>query len=84
MPIELDETKIDEAVLALLFLTLDRKTHRAWKNLNFDSMDRLYEKGFIFDPVGKAKSVVLTEDGVECHRPDCGCPLVIRTTLPAD
>ena len=64
MPMELDETKIDEAVLALLFLTLDRKTHRAWKNLNFDAMDRLYEKGFIFDPVGKSKSVVLTEEGV--------------------
>jgi len=61
---ELDDAKIDEAVLALLFLTLDRRTHRAWKNLNFEAMDRLYEKSYIFDPVGKAKSVVLTEEGV--------------------
>jgi hypothetical protein len=60
---ELDEAKIDEALLALLFLTLNRRTHRAWKGLDFEAMDRLYEKGFIFDPIGKAKSVVLTEEG---------------------
>ncbi len=60
---ELDETKIDEAVLALLYLNLDRKSHRAWKSLNWDAMDRLFEKGFIFDPVGKAKSVMMTEEG---------------------
>jgi len=63
MPFELDETKIDEAVLALLYLNLNRKTQRAWKSLNWDSMDRLFEKGFIFDPVGKAKSVLLTDAG---------------------
>ena len=27
-------------------------------------MSRLYEKGFISDPVGKAKSVVFTEEGL--------------------
>ncbi len=63
MPLELDATKIDEAVLALLYLNFDRKTHRAWKSLNWDAMDRLFQKGFIFDPVGKAKSVVMTEEG---------------------
>ena len=63
MPLELDETKIDEAVLALLYLNLDRKTHRAWKSLNWDAMERLFKKALIFDPVGKAKSVVLTEKG---------------------
>ena len=63
MSLELDQTKIDEAVLALLYLNLERKTHRAWKSLNWDAMDRLFEKGLIFDPVGKAKSVVLTEEG---------------------
>lgn len=60
---ELDESKIDEAVLALLYLTLNRKNHRAWKTFDYDAMDRLHEKGFIVDPVGKAKSVVLTEEG---------------------
>ena len=28
-----------------------------------DAMERLHEKGFISDPVGKAKSVILTEEG---------------------
>ena len=60
---ELDETKIDEAVLALLFLTLDRKTHRAWKAIDHDAMNRLHQKGFILDPVGKVKAVTLTEEG---------------------
>jgi len=60
---ELDDTKIDEAVLALLYLNLDRRSHRAWKSLNWDAMDRLFEKGLIFDPVGKAKSVMMTEEG---------------------
>jgi hypothetical protein len=27
-------------------------------------MNRLHEKGFIFDPVSKAKSVALTEEGL--------------------
>jgi hypothetical protein len=27
-------------------------------------MERLHKKGFISDPVGKAKSVVLTEEGL--------------------
>jgi len=60
---ELDETRIDEAVLALLYLNLDRKSHRAWKSLNWIAMNRLFEKGLIFDPVGKAKSVMMTEEG---------------------
>ena len=61
MPI--DEQKIDEAVLALLYLTLHDDC-RAWKSFDWDSMNRLYEKGYIGDPVNKAKSVVLTEEGL--------------------
>jgi len=60
---ELDETKIDEAVLALLYLTLDRKTHSAWKTLDYNATNRLYEKGLVLDPAGPAKSVVLTAEG---------------------
>jgi len=59
-----DLDKIDDAALALLYLTLNRKDHRAWKTIDYDVMDRLHEKGFILDPVGKAKSVVLTEEGM--------------------
>ena len=62
---ELDETKIDEAVLALLYLTLSPRDHRAWKSFDWDAMNRLHEKGFILNPASKTKSVVLTEEGEE-------------------
>jgi hypothetical protein len=63
-PPELDLDKIDDAVLVLLWLTL-HNGYRAWKGFDWDAMDRLYEKGLIDDPRGKAKSVALTEEGLE-------------------
>jgi Domain of unknown function (DUF6429) len=57
------EDRVDAAVLALLYLTLHDGC-RAWKGHDFDVMDRLFEKGFITDPKGKAKSVVLTDEGL--------------------
>jgi hypothetical protein len=54
---------IDEAALALLYLTLHDQ-YRAWKGLDWDVLNRLYEKGFICDPVNKTKSVVFTEEGL--------------------
>ena len=59
---ELDERKIQDAVLALLYLTL-HKDHRAWKSFDWESMNQLHERGMILDPRSKAKSVVLTEEG---------------------
>ncbi|HEX3881548.1 MAG TPA: DUF6429 family protein [Stellaceae bacterium] len=59
---EIDAERIDEAVLALLLLGLHDGS-RVWKSFDWDAMDRLHKKGLICDPVGKAKSVVLTEDG---------------------
>jgi len=60
----LDTEKIDEAVLALLFLT--RHDHwRAWKGVDWDALSRLHDKGMIADPVNKAKSVVFTEEGLK-------------------
>ena len=61
---DVDTDKIDEAVLALLYLTLHDRV-RAWKGLDWDAMNRLFEKGFISDPVGKTKSVVLTDTGLK-------------------
>ena len=58
-----DEDKIDQAVLALLYLGLHDGS-RAWKGFDWDAMNRLHEKGFISDPHSKAKSVVFTEDGL--------------------
>lgn len=59
----IDKDKIDDAVLALLFLTCDQD-RRAWKGFDWNAMNRLHEKGFIGDPVNKAKSVWLTDDGL--------------------
>lgn len=56
--------KIDDAALALLYLTLHDGC-RAWKGFDWDVLDRLHDKGMIHDPVGKVKSVVFTEEGVD-------------------
>src|ERR1700675_2038292 len=61
---ELDTTKIDDAVLALLYLGLHDGA-RAWKGFDWEAMNRLHEQGYITDPRGKAKSVVFTEEGFE-------------------
>lgn len=59
----LDPQKIDDAILALLQLGLHDGV-RVWKTFDWDAMSRLHAKGLISDPVGKAKSVVLTEHGL--------------------
>ena len=60
---EIATNKIDDAVLALLWLTL-HDGDRAWKGHDWDVLDRLHEKGFIADPANKAKSVRLSESGL--------------------
>ncbi|MGO9007592.1 MAG: DUF6429 family protein [Beijerinckiaceae bacterium] len=60
---KLDETKIDDAVLALLRLGLHDEC-RAWKGFDWDAMARLHAKGFIANPRGKTKSVILTDAGL--------------------
>ncbi len=60
---KIDSDRIDDAVLALLHLGLHDKC-RTWKGFDWDAMNRLHEKGYISDPVGKAKSVVLTKEGL--------------------
>jgi len=37
---------------------------RAWKSHDWDVLDRLHAKGYISDPKGKAKSVVLSPEGL--------------------
>ncbi|WP_321806769.1 DUF6429 family protein [Burkholderia sp. BCC1993] len=54
---------VDDAVLALLYLTL-HDHNRAWKSFDWDVLNRLHERGLIGDPVNKAKSVVLTDEGL--------------------
>ena len=59
---ELDNDRIDDAVLALLRLGRHDQG-RVWKSFDWEAMNRLHEKGYISDPVGKTKSVWLTEEG---------------------
>lgn len=61
---EIDTERLDETVLALLYLGLHERD-RAWKGFDWDAMGRLHEKGFITDPVSKAKSVAFTEQGLQ-------------------
>jgi len=62
---EYNEEKVAEYVLALLYLTMhgDADSVRAWKGMDWDALNLLYEKGYICDPKNKAKSVLLTEKG---------------------
>ena len=59
---ELDTDKIDQAVLALLSLGR-HDGYRLWKSFDWEVMNRLHEQGYITDPVTKAHSVLLTEEG---------------------
>lgn len=60
---ELDTEKLDRAALAILSLTL-HDGRRVWKGIDWTITDRLHEKGFVHDPVGRAKSLVLTDEGL--------------------
>jgi Domain of unknown function (DUF6429) len=56
--------KIDDCVLALLLLGR-HDGQRVWKGFDWNAMDRLHKKGLISDPVGRAKSVELTDEGLD-------------------
>ena len=62
---EYDEDKVDEMVLALLYLTSSQDAYatRAWKGLDWRALDRLYKKGYISDPTAKSATLTLTEGG---------------------
>ncbi len=67
---DFDQDKVDNMVLALLTLTMHDSDGvvRAWKGYDWETMDRLWAKGYISDPKSKAKSVQLTEEGVTRSR----------------
>jgi len=66
---EYNKDKVDEMTLALLYLVnfkeRDYEVARAWKGFDWDTMDRLHQKGWISNPKGKAKSVSVTEEGAK-------------------
>ncbi len=60
---DINTDAIDEAVLALLYLTV-HDHNRAWKSFDWEALNRLHERGFLANPVNKAKSVILTDEGL--------------------
>ena len=62
-----DTDKVDSATLALMDLVVCEREEgyggRAWKGFDWETLDRLHEKGYLGNPKGKAKSVVMTEEG---------------------
>ena len=64
LPDGLDEEKLAEVALAMLSLTLHEQC-RAWKGIDWTVMELLHERGWIQDPRGKSKSVVLTDTGLD-------------------
>ena len=64
-----NQDKVDDVTLALLYLVMwdeDAFGARAWKSFDWETMNRLYEKGYISDPKSKAKSVGVSPEG--CQR----------------
>lgn len=64
---EYDKDKVDDMVLALLFLTssTDQFSTKAWKGLHWETLDRLYQKGWITDPNAKLPTVVLSPEAAQ-------------------
>lgn len=61
---EIDQDKVDETVIALLYLTL-HDNYRAWKSFDWETLNRLHKKGLIADPVNKTKSIAFTNIGLQ-------------------
>ena len=61
---ELDWNRIEDAALALLYLTV-HDGNRVWKQISWELTGRLHEKAMIADPRNKTKSLALTPEGLE-------------------
>ncbi len=60
-----NKDKVDEMTLALLYLVTEKGKDgvRAWKGFDWETMNRLHEKGYISNPKSKAKSVTVSAEG---------------------
>ena len=60
-----DKEKVDDLTLALLYLVMFEEKHGsfAWKGFDWETMNRLHEKGYISNPKGKQKSVGVSPEG---------------------
>jgi hypothetical protein len=66
----LDPSKIDEAVLAMLYLSV-HNGHWAWKAVDKDATMRLHARGLLKNPSTTARAIILTDDGLEEARRAC-------------
>jgi hypothetical protein len=62
-----DLERAGELVLALMQLGLHEGT-RTWKGFDWDVLDSLHQRGLISNPRNRAKSVVLSEEGMAQSR----------------
>ncbi len=64
-----DPDKVDDAALALLWLTASRERpeflYQAWKGMDWDTLDRLHTKGWISNPKNKNKSILFSDEGAK-------------------
>lgn len=60
-----DKEKVDDLTLALLYLVMFEEKYGtlAWKGFDWETMNRLHEKGYISNPKGKQKSVGVSPEG---------------------
>jgi hypothetical protein len=67
---EYNTEKVDEMVLALMYLTssTDKYSTKAWKGLNSQVLDRLYQKGYISDPNEKMPTLSLSEEAAKLSK----------------
>jgi hypothetical protein len=70
MGMEYDQERVDEMILALLYLTTSRDQYaaRAWKGFDLAALERLHRKGYLSDPEVKSPTVLLTEEGARLSR----------------
>ena len=61
----ISEKKLEDAVLALLYACSfdEHGVRRSWKSYDWGITQRLFEQGFIDDPRGNRKSVLLSREG---------------------
>jgi len=64
---EYDQDKVDEMTLALIYLVATGKQGggdaRAWKGFDWNTLLRLYRKGWLKEPKIREMSIYLTEEG---------------------
>jgi hypothetical protein len=71
MPLDYDRDKVDEMVLALLYVTISDEAE--WgaltsKSHDRNALDRLHARGYLSDPKSKGASLFLSPEGLAMAR----------------